>query len=506
MIVQRLASLLSSVLLSLFFFVPQAQPLRFEVTSHFAPVSGRLFVVIGRTQSPEPRTMIDEAGPAAVPVLAGDVRDLGTGATASVDRSAEIFPIRNLDDLQSGDYYIQALLHSNTDLKSLDAPGTEYSEVQRVHLDPSHGTTVRLDLTKIVPPERLPSDDEYVKYVRIQSNLLTAFHRRPIYLRAAVILPRDYGTEPNRRYPLRIHIGGYGTRFTAVRRLMAPGSEFRRMWLASDTSRMIFLQLDGDGPFGDPYQVNSDNNGPYGDAVTQELIPYVERTFRGVGQPYARMLDGQSTGGWVSLALKVFYPDYFNAAWSSCPDGVDLRGFQLINIYKDDNAYVDDRGGERPSKRDLNGNVEFTIRRECQMENVIGLGNSWTMSGQQWGAWNAVYGPRATDGRPMPIWDPKTGKIDKSVVPHWRKYDLRLILEENWKMLGPKVRGKIHISVGESDNYFLNNAVHMLDDFFKRADPPADARIAYGPGRGHCWSNLTEAQMMTEMAAAAERR
>jgi S-formylglutathione hydrolase FrmB len=506
MIARHLASLLSSVLLSLLFFVPQAQPLRFDVTSHFAPVSGRLFVVIGKTDRPEPRTMIDEAGPGAVPVMARDVRDFGTGRVASLDKSAEIFPLRNLDDLQPGDYYIQALFHSNTDLKSLDAPGTEYSEVQRVHLEPRRGTTVRIELTKIVPPERLPPDDEYLKYVRIQSILLTAFHKRPIYLRAAVILPRDYGTELNRRYPLRIHIGGYGTRFTAVSRLMAPGSQFRRIWLAADTPRMIFLQLDGDGPFGDPYQINSDNNGSYGDAITRELIPYIERTFRAVGQPYARMLDGQSTGGWVSLALKVFYPDYFNAVWSSCPDGVDLRGFQLINIYKDDNAYVDDRGLERPSKRDLNGNVEFTIRRECQMENVIGLGGSWAMSGQQWGAWNAVYGPRGADGRPVPLWDPKTGKIDKSVVPHWKKYDLRLILEENWKSLGPKMRGKIHISVGESDDYFLNNAVHMLDEFFKRADPPADARISFGAGGGHCWSNITEAQMMNEMATAAGRR
>jgi hypothetical protein len=506
MIVQHLVSLLSKVLLSLLFFPPQAQPLRFEVTSRFAPVSGRLFVVIGKSENPEPRMMIDEAGPAAVPVMARDVRNLGTGVVTSMDRSAETFAIRSLDDLQPGDYYVQTLLHSNIDLKSLDAPGTEYSEVQRVHLDPRRGTTVRLELTRIVPPEQLPADDEYIKYVRIQSNLLTAFHKRPIYLRAAVILPRDYGTEINRRYALRIHIGGYGTRFTAVRRLMAAGSEFRRIWLAADTPRMIYLQLDGDGPFGDPYQINSDNNGPYGDAITRELIPYVERTFRAVSQPFARMLDGQSTGGWVSLALKIFYPDYFNAVWSSCPDGVDLRGFQLINIYKDDNAYVDDRGVERPSKRDLNGNVEFTIRRECQMENVIGLGDSWAMSGQQWGAWNAVYGPRGADSRPVPLWDPKTGKIDKSVVPHWKKYDLRMIMEENWKTLGPKLRGKIHISVGESDNYFLNNAVHMLDDFFKRADPPADARIAYGTGRGHCWSSITEAQMMSEMAAAAERR
>jgi photosystem II stability/assembly factor-like uncharacterized protein len=186
--------------------------------------------------------------------------------------------------------------------------------------------------------------------------------------------------------------------------------------------------------------------------------------------------------------------------WASCPDGVDFRGFQLIDIYKDNNAYFDQSGAERPSKRDINGRVEFTIRHECQMENAIGIGDSWTMSGEQWGAWNATYGPRGVNGRPVPLWDPKSGVINRSVVDHWKKYDLRMILEQNWKTLGPKLRGKIRISVGEADNYYLNNAVHMLDDFLKKADPPADARIAYGPGRGHCWNSLSEAQMMSEMA------
>jgi len=184
---------------------------------------------------------------------------------------------------------------------------------------------------------------------------------------------------------------------------------------------------------------------------------------------------------------------------------VDFRGFQIIDIYKDQNAYSDERGLERPSKRDFNGRVEFTIRHECQMENVIGAGDSWTMSGQQWGAWNATYGPRGSDGRPVPLWDPKTGVINKSVVDHWKRYDLRFILEQNWKTLGPKVRGKLHIAVGEADSYYLNNAVHMLDDFFKKSDPPADARIVYGPGQGHCWSNLSEVELMREMAKAVEQ-
>jgi len=266
----------------------------------------------------------------------------------------------------------------------------------------------------------------------------------------------------------------------------------------------VYLQLDGDGPYGDPYQVNSDNNGPYGDAITKELIPYVEQNFRVISAASARVLDGESTGGWVSLALKIFYPDFFNAVWSSCPDGLDFRGFQIINIYDDKNAYFDNSGVERPSKRDVSGRVEFTIRHECQMENVLGAGDTWAMSGQQWGAWNATYGPRGQDGRPAPLWEPKTGLIDRSVVDHWKRYDLRLVLEQNWKTLAPKLQGKIHISVGEADNYYLNNAVHLLDDFFRKASPPANAAIAYGAGQGHCWSSASEAQMMKQMAMAVQ--
>jgi len=497
-----------SILLVAAGFMParaQALTLRFELSTNARPASGRLFVIIGKTDRPEPRNTIGETGMNATPILARDVKNFGLGITAAVDRTAAIFPIESLDALPAGDYYVQALFDSNIDLKSVNAPGNLYSDIQRVHLDPRRGSTVKLELTKVIPPEQPPPDDPYVKYVKIQSNLLTRFHGRPIYLRAGLILPKDYDLDENRHYPLRIHIAGYGTRYTSVQRLMAPSSEFRRMWLADDTPRMVYLQLDGDGPYGDPYQVNSDNNGPYGDAITQELIPHIEKKFRVIPQPYARVLDGESTGGWVSLALKVFYPDFFNAVWSSCPDGVDFRGFQLIDIYKDKNAYVDEHGVARPSKRDINGNVEFTIRHECQMENVMGQGDSWTMSGQQWGAWNAAYGPRGRDGRPVPLWDPKSGEINKSIVEHWKKYDLRLVLEQNWKTLGPKVRAKIHISVGDADSYFLNNAVHMLDDFLKRADPPAEARITYGARQGHCWSILTEGQMMEEMFVAVEQ-
>jgi hypothetical protein len=482
--------------------------LRFEVTMAKGliekPQNGRLFVTVSANRQPDPRILIGNPGRHVPPVFARDVNNFSSNSTGVIDSSAAAFPIDSLAELPAGEYYIQALFDSNIDLKSVNAPGNLYSEVLKANLDPKQGGIIKIELTQKLPPEELPQDTESIKFIKLKSEMLSKFHARPIYLRAGIILPKDFEKEPTRKYPLRVHIGGYGSRFTSVQRLMQ-SADFKTAWVADDRTRMIVVHLDGDGPFGDSYQVNSDNNGPYGDALTQELIPYIEQKFRGIGQPYARVLDGGSTGGWVSLALQVFYPDFFNGTWSYCPDGVDFRGFQLIDIYKDKNAYVNRHGFEKPSARELNGDVRFTIRHECQMENVLGAGDSWAMSGQQWGAWNATYGPRGADGRPKPLWNPKTGEIDKTVAEHWKKYDLRMVLQENWQTLAPKLKGKIHIWVGEADNYFLNNAVHMLEDFLSEASPSAEAKIFYGAGKGHCWLGLTQKQMIDEMVAAIEK-
>ena len=487
-----------------------ATGLRFEVTVAPGllpkPTDGRLLVVLGKRPKGlaalgadnEPRESIGETGLDAPPLLGADVNGFAPGVVGVVDGSSEIFPIPSLAKLPPGEYLVQAVFDWNPDLRIPDGPRNLFSEPQAVTLDPAKGGTVKLTLTKQVPPDRPPSDTATVKYVKLESKLLSKFHGRPMYLRAGIVLPRNYDAEPNRKYPLVVVIGGYGTRYTAAARLA------RRM-RGTDVP-MIALHLDGAGPYGDPYQVNSANNGPYGDAVTQELIPYVEQRFRGVGQPQARFTTGASTGGWVSFALQVFYPDFFNGCWSFAPDPVDFRQYELINIYEDDNAYVNRYGFERPAKRNVWSDTVYTVRHECQVENVLGRGNRWWLSGKDWCAWNAVFGPRGADGLPKPLWHPKTGAIDSGVVEHWKQHDLRLVLTRNWKELGPKLRGKVHIYVGDADDYFLNNAVRLLDAALKRADPPFEGEIMYGPMAGHGFHPVNEWQAIAARYEATRAR
>jgi hypothetical protein len=476
------------------------------------PIDGRLLLVLGKSAKPEPRRSIGATGLKSQPIFGRDVLGLKAGDAVVIDELAIGFPVERLSAVAPGEYFAQAVLMCNRDLLLDDSPGNLYSKPVQVRLgatgrsgDASAPERLRIELTEKIGDESVPENADNVRFVKFRSELLSQFHGRPMYLRAGVILPRDFDQEPDRHYPLRVTIGGYGSRYTGVRQMMRPMSPFRAAWMADGGPRMILLHLDGAGPLGDPYQVNSANNGPYGDAVTQELIPFIEKTYRGIGQPWARVLDGGSTGGWVSLALQVFYPDEFNGCWSGFPDGVDFRGFQLIDIYRDDNAYLNRYGFERPSKRTQDGDVEFTVRHECQMENVLGRGDSWTLSGQQWGAWNATYGPRGGDGRPIPLWDARTGKIDASVAEKWKKNDLRLVLEQNWETLGPKLRGKLHVWVGEADDYFLNKGVHLLDDFLSRAEPAYEGWIRYSPRGGHGWSPLGEAELMREMMERIEK-
>jgi hypothetical protein len=335
-----------------------------------------------------------------------------------------------------------------------------------------------------------------------------------MFLGAHVLLPEGFDTHPEARYPLVINhghfpadIGGFrpeppdpnlkpdfSARFNLAgynRIQQEQAHQFYKDWTGPGFPRVLLVEIQHPTPYyDDSYAVNSANNGPYGDAIMRELVPEIERRFRGIGQGYARFTYGGSTGGWEAMAVQMFYPEDFNGAWIACPDPIDFRQYTNFNLYQEKNAYFLDsrwKRTPRPAHRNYLGQVQSTVEESNHRELALGTRGR---SGDQWDIWQAVYSPVDEDGYPKPIWDKLTGAIDSSVAAYWREhYDLGHILRRDWKTLGPKVRGTLRIYVGDMDNYYLNNAVYLVEDFLKQAaDPPADAEVDYGDRAEHCWN------------------
>lgn len=521
---------------------------RFEISlpaSHQGPVTGRVFVIISKTDDPEPRLQVGSWS-SHTEFLGKDVSQLQPGQSTAMDALTMGYPFKSVRELPAGDYYVQALFTVYTRFSRADghviwahndqwegqqfnrSPGNLYSVAQHVHLDPLSGYGMRLELTNTIPSIPLPTDTKYVKHIKIQSKLLTQFWGQPIYLGATVLLPEGYDANPEAHYPVLYEQGHFGLQppfgFSTdpvpdtpqlQRRLQLTGSingyDFYKQWIAADFPRMIVITFQHPTVyFDDSYAVNSANNGPYGDAIMNELIPYLEEHFRIIRQPYARLLSGGSTGGWESLALQVYRPDFFGGTWTFFPDPVDFARYQLVDIYSDNNAFVapgyDPPAPERPMQRTDEGQVLVTMRQMSQLEEVLGTHGR---SGQQFEAWEAVYGPVGTDGYPKPLWDKLTGRIDPQVANYMRDhgYDLRYYLEQTWAKIGPQLVGKLHLYCGDMDNFYLNLAVYHLEDFLKKTSNPAyGGSFEYGrPMKGHGWHPMNQAQLLRMMAEYVSR-
>ncbi len=464
----------------------------------------RLLVVAARHGTSEPRRLLGEVGPDAPTVLGVDVTHVTSDGQVRLGEGSSVFPWNHLREMPPGRYALQAVLVTNRDLWFPGAPGNWHSETVDFDLPPDRAGLARLALTRRLPEDALPRESGPVRFRRIRSELLSRFWRRDLYCRVGVVLPRSWETEPSRRYPVVVDVGGFASRHDRALAWAREGSRLAAAWIEPDAPQLIWVTLDGAGPLGDPYQVDSENHGPFGRALMEEVLPAVEHEFRGLGQPWARFTTGGSTGGWVSLALQVFYPDFFGGCWSGFPDPVDFRDFQLVDLYRDTNAFVNPAGTERVSARTLDGGTQFTMRREVRHENVLGLGGVFTRSGGQWGSWNATFGGRGADGWPVPGWDPVSGAMKPGVGEAWARWDLRRVIEDNWATLASKLGGKIRVWVGESDEYFLNHAVHRLAETMGRLVPAAGARFEFGPGKGHGWNPRPLPEVWREMQAAAD--
>jgi hypothetical protein len=519
---------------------------RFEIsfskTAHAEPITGRVYVAIARTNA---RTPMQQSGETGEPLFGINIDNLAAGQTAVIDASVFGHPVQSVRDIPAGEYWVQPFVNVYTKFARADghtvwlhmdqwegqnwknSPGNLFGDPVKITFDPKSTAPITLVADKVIPPVTVPADNDNVKRIKIQSDILTKWWGHPIFLGATVLLPKDYDAHPTVKYPIVYdegHFslgapGGFGRGGGAGRGAGAAGAagaaggrgggrgNFSDFWLADGTPRMIIVTLQHPSPYyDDSYGVNSENNGPYGDAIMKELIPAVETKFRVIREPWARLLTGGSTGGWISLAHQVLYPDFYGGTWSLCPDGVDFRYHQIVNVYADANAYWVDRGWmkiERPDTRRPDGNITTMMKDENWYELVAG---DHSRSGGQWDIWEATYSPVGLDGYPMRIWDKQTGVIDKKVADYWKQhYDLRSILETNWATLGPKLANKINVYVGDADTYYLNMGVHMLDTFLKSAANPAfTGEIVFQPMAPHCWGPSLQ-ELIPKMTAQMDK-
>lgn len=499
-----------------------------EVSS--IPLDGRVLLLLSTDDSAEPRMQIDDT-PRSQMVFGVTVEGLAPDIPATVDAASPGYPVHSLKDVRPGQYTVQAVLNVYETFHRADgsivklhmdqgegqhwniSPGNLYSKPRKITL-PTEGQPIEISLTEKIPPIPEPKDTKYVRHIRIQSELLTKFWGRPMYLSAVVLVPEGFDEHREAYYPEMIFEDhfvddiddfrtvppdpnlkpDYSERFhLAAYNHIQQEEAYKKyqQWIAPKFPRYLVIKIQHANPYyDDSYAVNSANLGPYGDAIETELMPAVEKKFRGLGQGWARFLYGGSTGGWESLAVQIFYPTHYNGAFVACPDPVDFQAFTDIDLYNDKNAFYLEgahKQVEQPAMRDYLGHTLITTKEINAYELALG---DHGRSGEQFDIWQAVYSPEGADGYPQQIFDKITGVIDPAVAGYWHDhYDLDAILQRDWATLGPQLRGKIHLYVGSDDTYFLNDAVYRMEDFLKSTkNPPYDGEVAYGPRAEHCWN------------------
>jgi pimeloyl-ACP methyl ester carboxylesterase len=451
--------------------------LTYPPTKEMPPFTGRVFVVVSK--KPIGDRPFSQSWFSPEPFFAQDAKDWKPDVPLEFRPSAA-FP-QPWNRLPAGTYHVQAIL--DRDLGGRDAlssPGNLYSKAVQVTLDPAKPNSLSLRLDRTATTKAF-AETPSIKLFEMDSKLLTDWNGRPTKMRAGVILPKSFAESPGRKYPVVYEIPGFGgdvhyTLSVAARK--SPPTDL-------DGTEAIHVVLDPSCRLGHHVFADSANNGPVGQALVEEFIPALEAKFRGNGK---RLVLGHSSGGWSSLWLQITYPDVFAGVWSTAPDPVDFRDFQRIDLYRPGvNMFTDDAGQPRPIARQA-GKVKLLYRDFSNMEDVLGRGG-------QLSSFEAVFSPRGPDKEPRTLWDRVTGAVDPVTAEAWKKYDIRLKLEREWPILGPKLAGKLHVYTGGDDTYYLEGATRLLGDSLKKLG--SDAVVEIFPGRNH--SNLIDADLRLRM-------
>jgi hypothetical protein len=462
-------------------------PTRFLVRTGEAlatPYTGRVYVMLGTTQRQEPRRGPDWFNPK--PFFAVDV-DAWTGETPVVFDADAMGHPWSITELQDGDWTLQAVLRSGENSGIGTGAGTRYSApMQRTFGGQSGDISLTIDQEEMA--RDLPPVDG-LEWVTLESPMLTKALGRPIHHQAAVIPPPDFDPDSERTWPVLYVIGGFPGGISEA-------GMTKWVWGATPIGKACFLiHLVAESPTGHHVFADSPGNGPRGTALIEEFIPHLESRYPLRSEARSRILTGHSSGGWSTLWLQLNWPDVFGGTWSTAPDPVDFRDFQQIDIYADAaNAFIAPSGDRRPLAR-MGRSGRIWYDDFVGMESVMG-------DGGQIRSFDWVFSPLGDDGMPRRLIDPDTGAIDPEVAAAWRAYDINLLVQRDWKTLGPKVAGKIHIIGGSEDTFYLEGAVELLQETLQELGSDADIELVEGADHSNFLNRSRRRQMARQMLDA----
>ena len=444
------------------------QPLQFSVTHNGSvgeSIDGRLFVML--TKGTMPRV----GGPDwfnTEPFFAIDVEGWQADTPLVLDDSADA--MAPMSQIETSTWKAVAVFRKQNDRAKIAVHGGLYGKP--VVFTGSGSDAGRIAITANIPvPDREWALHDNLRLDEKRSELLSQFYGRDVHHGACVIVPDDYDPTREEPYPVLYWIGGFGSDHYG-------GRYMKMMFTASDYDDQICrVVLNAQAYTGHHTFTNSANNGPRMTALMQEWIPYLESTYNLGGEAEKRFLAGHSSGGWAAMWLQVKNPEFFGGAWPLAPDPLDFHHFQTVDLYADGaNMYVDEEGNDRPIAR--NGHTPVLFAKDfVAMDDVL-------KDGGQIGSFEAVFSPKGEDGRPAAMFDRETGDVIPEVVEHWKQYDIRKYLEDNWETLSPKLAGKLNIVAGGLDTFYLEDAVIQLDKFFTAKEFDASVRVIENGNHG----------------------
>lgn len=289
--------------------------------------------------------------------------------------------------------------------------------------------------------------------VDVTSPSLTAFYGTSTQFHATVLLPDDYYKQPNRRFPVVYVVpaffGPYKIDYDFERSWQRPQRDLGVEFIVVILQGMVVVN----GEEMHHQFADSLNDGPWDTALNLEFIPGTDRHFRTIPDAGHRFLFGHSSGGWTVLWQQIEHPDTYGGVWALSPDSVDFHDFMGPDITTAPNMYVDPQGRDYHMYRDGDGD-RYTLRDFVQRTLIGKL---------QYDTYDYVYGPKGADGRPVILFDRKTGAINHAVASYWeQRWDITHVLTTNWSTLGPSLDRKLHVFVGSDDTFHLEGAVERM--------------------------------------------